>query len=35
MGGGGKFYPYKKGEVRTSLAVLKGGTKCFGVVFMQ
>ena len=37
-GGGGhmKFYPYEKGgRVEKALAMLKGGTKCFGVVFMQ
>ena len=35
-GGGGykKFYPYEKGGGEV-LAMLKGGTKSFGVVFMQ
>ena len=34
-GGGGpvKFYPYKKGGAEKVLAILKGGTTSFGVVF--
>ena len=37
-GGGGhvKFYPYEKGGgAEKVLAMLKGDTKSFGVVFMQ
>ena len=42
-GGGGykkggwhvKFYPYEKEGAENALAMLKGGTKSFAVVFMQ
>ena len=29
-----KFYPYEKGGAEKVLAMLKGGTTSFGVVFM-
>ena len=29
------FYPYEKGGPENVLAILKGGTQSFGVVFMR
>ena len=34
-GGGGKFYPYKKGGTEKVLDMLKGGTTSFGVDFTR